>query len=334
MAANGISSNVKATNRKATNETRKLHPLKLPPLNLSSLNKMLLSGRPSSGRPLSGIPPLSGRHTLKKSSRSRSRSNPRLGTPNTPRISPPVNANPRFYTENLSLDPPTYIPNVVIEEIPLSELERRVRICEEILYIMNKDINSTRRVITNYLNNLVYMPYIPEFLTSRVSPNPMGIITNIHINPSKTECVVDSGKMSYLSLDPNETNFLNKLPILAQFGIWEKSYAEFKANANKNRERRMMAPVNARESARRRRTEVEAKGWEAFAADSARSWEAFVTEKPLNDKPLNVEIITFETISKALFETRLQIHEYEKFPRNAEGKRINLSLLPYTVSPN
>ena len=254
--------------------TRKL-PVKLPPLNLSSLNlpslnQLLLSGRPlsgipSSGRPLSGIPS-SGRHTLKKlstsRSRSRSRSNPRLGTPHQP-LPSPHEYNPKNYVPNAK-------PNV--PEIPLIELERRVRICEEILYIMNRDITSTRRVTTNYLNDLVYMPYTPEFLPDAVSPPNAGIITYIHIIHKSTEYGVERRTMSHLSLDPNETNFLNKLPILARFG-------------------------------------------------------------PSHVPPLNVEIITYETISQALFETRLQIHEYKKVPRNVLGARINFSQMPYTQRP-
>ena len=248
-----------STNGMTANGTRKLQPLKLPPLNLSSLNKMLL--RPKSPRPKSS-----------KSSRPRT-PRPRTPRPRTPSPrSPPVNANPRLYTENLSLDPPTYIPNVVVQELPLSELERRVRICEEILYIMNKNITSTRHIKTNYLNDLVYIPDIPEFHTFSVYPNPMGIITQILMNHKSRECVIETDKMFQLSGDPNETNFLNKLPIIAR--------------------------VNTSQSRR-----------------------------------LNVEIITYETISKALFETRLQIHEYEKVPRNVLGARINYSQMPYTVSP-
>ncbi len=247
-----------ATNGMTANGTRKLQPLKLPPLNLSSLNKMLL--RPKSPRPKSS------KSSRPRTPRSRT---PRPRTP-SPR-SPPVNANPRLYTENLSLDPPTYIPNVVVQEIPLSELERRVRICEEILYIMNHAVEHSNPV-TNYLNNLVYIPYIPEFNPPGAPWAPDARIENLSIHKNGTSARSVNTTTYNINIKPNETNFLNKLPMQVNFPYYA-------------------------------------------------------------NQTLNVEIIRRETISKALFETRLQIHEYEKVPRNVLGARINYSQMPYTVSP-
>ena len=247
--------------------TRKL-PVKLPPLNLSSLNlpslnQLLLSGRPlsgipSSGRPLSGIPS-SGRHTLKKSSRSRSRSrsNPRLGTPHQP-LPSPHEYNPKNYVPNAK-------PNV--PEIPLIELERRVRICEEILYIMNHIVQDPHPA-PNYLNTLVYIPYIPKFKLLHHNSSVIAYLTKL-ANGSYYEAARPSAS---INLKPDETNFLNKLPIQVEL---------------------VSMPPGI----------------------------------------LNVKIITYETISQALFEIRLQIHEYKKVPRNDQGARINFSQMPYTQSP-
>ena len=255
----------------AANGTKKL-PVKLPPLNLSSLNlpslnQLLLSGVPSSGRPLSGIPssgrPSSGRHTLKKlstsrsSSRSRSRSNPRLGTPHQP-LPSPHEYNPKNYVPNAK-------PNV--PEIPLNELERRVRICEEILHIMIHIVQDPHPA-PNYLNTFVYIPYIPKFKMLGHNSSVIAYLIK-RANGSYYEAGMAAAS---INLKPDETNFLNKLPIQVE----------------------------------------------------------------LNSMPpgiLNVEIITYETISKALFETRLQIHEYEKVPRNVLGARINFSQMPYTARP-
>ncbi len=307
-----------STNGMTANGTRKLQPLKLPPLNLSSLNKMLL--RPKSPRPKSS-----------KSSRPRT---PRPRTPRTPSPrSPPVNANPRLYTENLSLDPPTYIPNVVVQEIPLIELERRVRICEEILYSMNHAAVTAISAAhenpeTNYLNNLVYIPYIPEFSypSETWGPRfsypsetwgPASRIAYLKIHPNGTTAftynIFNPKNSLNINITPNETNFLNKFPMEVTF-----------------HERRTLTLEEQRREQRRRLDHLE----------KAHKAGEYIPEPPPHPprhiyeyQTLNVEIIRRETISKALFETRLQIHEYEKVPRNVLGARINYSQMPYTVSP-
>ena len=132
---------------------------------------------------------------------------------------------------------------------------------------MNGAIPDLKDPEPNYLNGLVYIPNTPE-ITSEFKD--VGIIVFLTMQRHSGTNVHIYRYIRTIRLAPNETNFLNKLPMQVTFG-----------------------------------------------------------QSPL----INVEIITYETISKALFETRLQIHEYEKVPRNVLGARINFSQMPYTQRP-